>query len=68
MPPVATIKAAGRDAVAIQDDVTVPADVYAVADEVAPRWGGIDGEPTGDEAGGQCLLNPQAGSPSTGHG
>jgi NAD(P)-dependent dehydrogenase (short-subunit alcohol dehydrogenase family) len=39
---VADITAAGGDAVAIQADITVPADVSAMADEIARRWGGVD--------------------------
>jgi NAD(P)-dependent dehydrogenase (short-subunit alcohol dehydrogenase family) len=39
---VASIIAAGGEAVAIQADVTVPGDVSAMADEVARRWGGVD--------------------------
>ncbi len=39
---VAAITAAGGDAVAIQADVTAPADISAMADEVAQRWGGVD--------------------------
>jgi 3-oxoacyl-[acyl-carrier protein] reductase len=39
---VASITAAGGDAVAIQADVTVPGDVSAMADEIAQRWGGVD--------------------------
>lgn len=39
---VATIAAAGGEAVAIQADVTVPADVNAMVDEVDRRWGGVD--------------------------
>ncbi len=39
---VATITAAGGEAVAIKADVTVPDDVTAMADEIAQRWGGTD--------------------------
>ncbi len=39
---VATIAAAGGEAVAIKADVTVPDDVIAMVDEVDQRWGGID--------------------------
>jgi len=39
---VATIAAAGGQAVAIQADVTVPDDVTAMVDEVDHRWGGVD--------------------------
>ena len=39
---VATIAAAGGEAVAIQADVTVPNDVTAMVDEIEQRWGGTD--------------------------
>jgi len=39
---VATIAAAGGEAVAIKADVTVPDDVTAMVDKIAQRWGGID--------------------------
>jgi 3-oxoacyl-[acyl-carrier protein] reductase len=39
---VATITAAGGEAVAIKADVTVPKDVTAMVDEIDQRWGGID--------------------------
>jgi 3-oxoacyl-[acyl-carrier protein] reductase len=39
---VATIAAAGGEAVAIQADVTVPADVTAMVDKINRRWGGVD--------------------------
>jgi 3-oxoacyl-[acyl-carrier protein] reductase len=39
---VAGITSAGGDAIAIQADVTVPADVCAMTDEIAQRWGGVD--------------------------
>jgi 3-oxoacyl-[acyl-carrier protein] reductase len=39
---VATIAAAGGEAVAIKADVTVPNDVAAMVDEIDHRWGGID--------------------------
>jgi 3-oxoacyl-[acyl-carrier protein] reductase len=39
---VATIAAAGGEAVAIKADVTVPDDVTAMIDEIDRRWGGID--------------------------
>jgi 3-oxoacyl-[acyl-carrier protein] reductase len=39
---VATIVAAGGEAVAIKADITVPNDVTAMADEIDHRWGGID--------------------------
>ncbi|OBG31868.1 SDR family NAD(P)-dependent oxidoreductase [Mycobacterium sp. E3198] len=39
---VAGIASAGGDAVAVQADVTVPGDVFAMADEIAQRWGGVD--------------------------
>jgi len=39
---VATIAAAGGEAVAIKADVTVPDDVSAMVDNIAQRWGGID--------------------------
>jgi 3-oxoacyl-[acyl-carrier protein] reductase len=39
---VATIAAAGGEAAAIKADVTVPADVTAMVDEIDQRWGGID--------------------------
>ena len=39
---VATIVAAGGEAVAIKADVTVPNDVTAMVDEIAQRWGGTD--------------------------
>ncbi|HTY31374.1 SDR family oxidoreductase [Mycobacterium sp.] len=39
---VAGITSAGGEAVAIQADVTAPADVSAMADEIAQRWGGVD--------------------------
>lgn len=39
---VASITAAGGEAVAIQADVTVPGDVTAMVDEIAQRWGGAD--------------------------
>ena len=39
---VATIAAAGGEAVAIKADVTVPNDVTAMVDEIDQRWGGID--------------------------
>ena len=35
---VATIAAAGGDAIAIKADVTVPNDVAAMVDEIAQRW------------------------------
>src|SRR6516164_2026271 len=39
---VATIAAAGGEAMAIKADVTVPNDVTAMVDEIDQRWGGID--------------------------
>jgi 3-oxoacyl-[acyl-carrier protein] reductase len=39
---VATIAAAGGEAMAIKADVTVPNDVTAMVDEINRRWGGID--------------------------
>ena len=39
---VATIAAAGGEAVAIKADVTVPDDVTAMVDEIDQRWGGTD--------------------------
>ena len=39
---VATIAAAGGEAVAIKADVTVPNDVTAMVDEIHQRWGGTD--------------------------
>src|SRR5262245_36610446 len=39
---VATIAAAGGEAVAIRADVTVPDDVTAMVDEIDQRWGGTD--------------------------
>ena len=39
---VATIAAAGGDAVAIKADVTVSNDVTAMVDEIGKRWGGTD--------------------------
>ena len=39
---VATIAAAGGEAVAIKADVTEPDDVAAMADQVKQRWGGTD--------------------------
>ena len=39
---VATIAAAGGEAVAIKADVTVPNDVTAMVDEIDKRWGGTD--------------------------
>ncbi|UXA06246.1 SDR family oxidoreductase [Mycobacterium sp. SMC-2] len=39
---VAGITAAGGDAMAIRADVTVPVDIWAMADEIAQRWGGVD--------------------------
>jgi len=39
---VATIAAAGGEAVAIKADVTVPGDVTAMVDEIGKRWGGTD--------------------------
>ncbi|OBI03549.1 SDR family NAD(P)-dependent oxidoreductase [Mycobacterium scrofulaceum] len=39
---VASITAAGGEAVAIQADVTVPGDVAAMVDQIAQRWGGAD--------------------------
>jgi 3-oxoacyl-[acyl-carrier protein] reductase len=39
---VATIAAAGGEAVAIKADITVPGDVSAMTHEVKQRWGGID--------------------------
>ena len=39
---VATIAAAGGEAVAIKADVTVPDDVTAMVDEIDRRWGGVD--------------------------
>jgi 3-oxoacyl-[acyl-carrier protein] reductase len=39
---IATIAAAGGEAVAIKADVTVPDDVTAMVDEINHRWGGID--------------------------
>ena len=39
---VATIAAAGGEAVAIKADVTVPNDVTAMVDEIDHRWGGTD--------------------------
>ncbi len=39
---VATITAAGGEAVAIKADVTVPGDVAAMVDEIDRRWGGTD--------------------------
>src|SRR5271167_4302472 len=39
---VATIAAAGGEAVAIKADVTVPNDVTAMVDEINKKWGGTD--------------------------
>ena len=39
---VATVTAAGGEAMAIKADVTVPNDVTAMVDEIDQRWGGID--------------------------
>jgi 3-oxoacyl-[acyl-carrier protein] reductase len=39
---IATIAAAGGEAVAIKADVTVPGDVTAMVDEITKRWGGTD--------------------------
>ena len=39
---VATIAAAGGEAVAIQADVTVPNDLTAMIDDIDQRWGGVD--------------------------
>jgi 3-oxoacyl-[acyl-carrier protein] reductase len=39
---VATIAAAGGEAVAIKADVTVPKDVAAMVDEIHQQWSGID--------------------------
>jgi 3-oxoacyl-[acyl-carrier protein] reductase len=39
---VATVTAAGGEAVAIKADVTVPNDVTGMVDEINQRWGGID--------------------------
>ncbi len=39
---VATIVAAGGEAVAMKADVTVPGDVTAMVDEIDRRWGGTD--------------------------
>ena len=39
---VADIAAAGGEAVAIKADVTVPADVSAMADDITQRWGHVD--------------------------
>ena len=39
---VATIAAAGGEAVAIKADVTAPDDVTAMIDEIDRRWGGTD--------------------------
>ena len=39
---VAGITSAGGEALAIRADVTVPADVSAMAEETARRWGGVD--------------------------
>jgi 3-oxoacyl-[acyl-carrier protein] reductase len=39
---VATIAAAGGEAVAIKADVTVPNDVTAMVDEINQRWGGTE--------------------------
>ena len=39
---MATIAAAGGEAVAIKADVTVPDDVAALADQVKQQWGGTD--------------------------
>ncbi|MEM5327748.1 SDR family oxidoreductase [Paraburkholderia sp. JHI2823] len=39
---VGTIVAAGGEAVAIKGDVTEPADVTAMVDEITQRWGGVD--------------------------
>jgi 3-oxoacyl-[acyl-carrier protein] reductase len=39
---VATITAAGGEAMAIKADVTVPNDVTAMVDEIDQRWSGID--------------------------
>ncbi len=39
---VATIAAAGGEAVAIQADVTVPDDVTAMVEDIDRRWGGVD--------------------------
>src|SRR5215472_5391827 len=39
---VATIRAAGGEAVAIQADVTAPGDVAAMFDETNQRWGRVD--------------------------
>ncbi len=39
---VAGITSAGGEALAIRADVTVPADISAMAEETARRWGGVD--------------------------
>jgi 3-oxoacyl-[acyl-carrier protein] reductase len=39
---IATVTAAGGEAVAIKANVTVPNDVTAMVDEIDQRWGGID--------------------------
>ena len=39
---VATIAAAGGEAVAVKADVTVPNDVAAMVEEIGKRWGGTD--------------------------
>ena len=39
---IATVTAAGGEAVAIKADVTVPGDVTAMVDQVSQRWGGTD--------------------------
>ena len=39
---VAGITSAGGEAIAIRADVTVSADISAMADEIAQRWGGVD--------------------------
>ena len=39
---VATIVAAGGEAIAIKADVTEPDDVTAMVDEINKRWGGVD--------------------------
>ncbi len=39
---VASIAAAGGQAVAVKADVTVPSDVTAMVDEINQRWGGTD--------------------------
>jgi 3-oxoacyl-[acyl-carrier protein] reductase len=39
---VATITAAGGEAIAIKADITLPNDVTAMVDEIDQQWGGID--------------------------